>query len=180
MIFAAFRRRSALNFSAYELYRQAVEQARRPAFYARCGVPDTFDGRFDMLILHVFLLLHRLRAEGKAGAGLGQKLFDVTFAHLDQSLREMGAGDLGVGKRVKAMARAFYGRAAAYDAALEESSGALTQALVRNVYGRAAPKPAEVERLARYVRAAAERLEAQPSAQLYAGKADFGPAPEDP
>src|ERR1700761_176269 len=97
------------------LYAKAVAQARQPVFYAEREVPDTVDGRFDLLVLHVFLLLHRLGAEGKATKSLNQGLFDLMFADMDRSLREMGVSDMSVGKRVKDMARAFYGRVDAYE-----------------------------------------------------------------
>lgn len=177
MIFDSFLSRSELRKSALALYRAAVEQARRPEFYLGCGAPDTLDGRFDMVVLHVFLVLRRLRDEGKPGSKLAQKLFDVMFDHFDQSLREMGVGDLSVGKKVKTMASAFYGRAKAYDAALAEGGDGLAQALERNLYGGANPDPAELARIVGYVRGAAARLAGQSGRELLAGKAEFGPAP---
>ena len=101
--------------SARLLYAAVVARAREPVFYTRFRVPDSLDGRFDMIALHAFLVLRRLKEEGADGAALGQALFDVIFSDMDRSLREMGAGDLGVGRRVKRMARGFYGRIAAYD-----------------------------------------------------------------
>ena len=96
--------------AADKLYRSVVSQARRPEFYLLVGVPDSLDGRFELNALHVFLVLDRLKQDYPRGAGLGQALHDVFFADMDHSLREMGAGDLGVGKRVKKMAQGFYGR----------------------------------------------------------------------
>src|SRR5512135_2803202 len=101
---------------ATRLYDAIVSQARRPEFYEGGGVPDSIDGRFELIVLHAYLVLRRLRAAGGAGEPLAQALVDVLFADLDASLREMGAGDLGVGKRVKRMATAFYGRIGAYEA----------------------------------------------------------------
>ncbi len=160
------------------LYAAAARQARRPGFYRALGVPDTVDGRFDLLVLHVFLLLRRLRREGKAGHALAQRLFDVMFDHFDQALREMGVGDLSVGKKVKAMGQAVYGRSAAYDAALEGKGDALAQVLARNVYP-APPEPSALEALARYVARAERSLAAQAAADLLAGRASFPPAPGD-
>src|SRR5262249_18572993 len=117
------------------LYGAVVAQARRPAFYLRFGVPDTLDGRFDMIALHVFLVMRRLKAEGEEGRALSQALANRFFADLDRSLREMGVGDLGVGRRVKVMAKAFYGRIAAYEAGLNSGDTALGEALKRNLYG---------------------------------------------
>src|ERR1700752_3618558 len=94
-------------------YARVVEQARQPGFFTDCGVPDTIDGRFELICLHAFLYLHRLKREGKRGAPLGQRFFDTMFADFDRSLREMGTGDLSVGREVKRMAQGFYGRVAA-------------------------------------------------------------------
>ena len=99
------RRREA----ARRLYMVAVRQARDPILYTACGVADTLDGRFDLIVLHVVPLMRRLRQCDEGGRQLSQALFDVMFDDMDQSLREMGVGDLRVGKRVKQMARAFYG-----------------------------------------------------------------------
>src|SRR5579885_2019728 len=101
--------------AAAALYRAVVAQARAPAFYVAYGVPDTLDGRFDLIALHMFLVLHRLKSDTDAST-VSQALFDIMFDDMDRSLREMGVGDLGVGRRVRAMAEALYGRMAAYEA----------------------------------------------------------------
>lgn len=163
--------------NARKLYRAAVEQARRPAFYARHGVPDSVDGRFDMIALHVFLLLHRLKRDGRAQGAVGQALFDLMFADMDASLREMGVGDLSVGRKVREMAEGFYGRVAAYEAGLAGANDALEQALRRNLYGTAAPTAAQVAALAAYVRRQAAALARAPAEALLAGAAAFA-APE--
>lgn len=156
------------------LYRAAVEQARRPAFYTRFGVPDTVDGRFDMIAVHVFLLLHRLKRDGHAQAKTGQALFDLMFADMDGSLREMGVGDLSVGRKVKQMATGFYGRVAAYETGLQNGGRELEQALRRNLYGTvAAPAPAEVAAMADYVRRQAAFLANQSADALLRGEAAF-------
>jgi cytochrome b pre-mRNA-processing protein 3 len=177
-------RSTAKPVPAADLYDAIVAQAREPAFYVGMGVPDTVDGRFEMVVLHAFLVLRRLKAGAPAVAALGQPLFDTMFADMDLSLREMGAGDLGVGRRVKAMAEGFYGRVSAYDAALAGGDRAgLAEALRRNVYGTlklAQMAPAEaVAALARYVSESADRLAAQADAELAAGRPRFaapGPA----
>lgn len=161
------------------LYLEIVRQARLPAFYARFGVPDTLDGRFDMIVLHVVLTLLRLKAEGGDGEALGQALFDMLFADMDRSLREMGVGDLSVGKRVKQMGKAVYGRLAAYDAALAAGDAELEAAIARNLYGTVTPEPAHVAAMARYMRAGQTILQAQPLAGLAAGRVAF-PAPDGP
>ncbi len=169
--------RNTARDAARMLYDLAVAQARQPAFYAGCGVPDTVDGRFDMISLHVYLLLHRFKAHPESAGETAQSLFDTMFEDMDRSLREMGAGDLGVGRRVKAMARAFYGRIAAYDTALEEEDSALELALRRNLYRDCDPVSAEVAALAAYVRHETASIAGRPRADLLAGQVEFSPAP---
>lgn len=163
--------------AALALYSAAVLQARRPEFYTEFAVADTLDGRFDMITLHVYLVLRRLRAEGAASRPLSQVLADLMFDDMDQSLRELGVGDMGVGKRVRRMAEAFYGRVAAYDLAMQGAmsgeAGAVESALARNVYRGAPPEAALLERLAGYVRRQAAALEAQAYADLAAGRVVF-------
>lgn len=160
---------------AASLYRAAVTQARQPDFYVGYGVPDTVDGRFELVALHVFLVLHRLKGGGEAADRLGQVLFDLMFADMDQNLREMGAGDLGVGPRVKFMARAFYGRIAAYqDGLAEESDRTLNAALRRNLYGTApSPSDAAMAAMANYLRRGVGQLEAATIDDLLAGRVTF-------
>lgn len=163
---------------AFVLYARAVAQAREPAFYAVMGVPDTVDGRFEMIALHVYLILRRLRAEGEAAAALSQDLFDAMFADMDRSLREMGVGDLSVGKRVKAMARGFYGRIKAYDDGLASAdSGDLCEALRRNLYGTGEAGPGQCEALAAYLRREAEALAALSGDAVLRADLNFGPPP---
>jgi cytochrome b pre-mRNA-processing protein 3 len=170
-------KRRLARSAARALYERAVSQARHPAFYASLAVPDTLDGRFDMVALHVFLLLHRLRGEGEGGARLAQALFDTMFEDMDDSLRELGVGDLGVGRRVKVMARAMYGRIAAYQAGLEAGASALEDALARNLYRNAPVGAGPLAALGRYLRREAAALAAAPAAALLAGEMAFGPPP---
>jgi cytochrome b pre-mRNA-processing protein 3 len=161
---------------ARRLYEAVVAQARQPAFFAELEVPDTVDGRFEMVALHAHLLLRRLKDGGPATADLAQALFDVMFADMDASLREMGAGDLGVGRRVKQMAAAFYGRMAAYDAGLASSDDALARALRRNLYGTVAPSESSLSAVADYMRGVAARLARQSLERLSGGEVELGPA----
>ena len=122
------------------LHDEIVAAARQPRLYAELGVPDTLEGRFEALCLHVLLVLRRLRALPAPAAEIGQELVDHVFRQLDRSLREMGVGDFGVPKRMKKLAQAFYGRARAYDGALEaKDREALAAALARNMTGGAEP-----------------------------------------
>jgi len=172
------RRRKA----ARSLYAAAVRQAREPALYTEGGVADTLDGRFDLIVLHVVPLMRRLRQCGDAGRALGQALFDVMFDDMDQSLREMGVGDLRVGKRVKQMARAFYGRARAYDHAFEQGPDAgrrdaIAEALARNLFGNEPPPAERLQAMAGYVEAVVDALDGQSPAALLAGEVALPPAP---
>lgn len=170
-------RRSDVRDGAEALYAAVVAQARSEAFYAECGVPDTVDGRFDMIALHAFLVFRRLTQDHARTAEGAQALFDVMFEDMDRSLREMGAGDLGVGRRVKTMAKAFYGRIAAYDAGLAGDDSVLAEALTRNLYGTVDPDPDDVARLVSYVRRAAAGLGRCDAGDLVAGQVSFVPPP---
>ena len=146
-------RRARNGKAVSRLYGIVVTQSRRPEFYRDMGVSDTLDGRFDMLVLHMVLVLRRLQMEQDGGGGFGQALFDFMFVDMDRSLREIGVSDLSVGKRVKEMARAFQGRVIAYEQGLRcGQNAALEDALLRNVYRGAAYGRGKVQYLADYVR----------------------------
>jgi cytochrome b pre-mRNA-processing protein 3 len=169
------RRRDEPTIAA--LYGAIVAQARQPAFYADYGVPDTVEGRFDMIVLHLALLVRRLRKESAELRGLGQQLFDTFCADMDRNLREMGYSDTGVPRRMRRFGEAFYGRAAAYDRALDESGAeSLAAALARNVFGRDQPGHAGALHLAAYVIAAEGHLARQPAEAIVRGSIEF-PAP---
>jgi cytochrome b pre-mRNA-processing protein 3 len=172
MILRLFRRRDRDRTIA-TLYGAIVAQARQPAFYARFGVPDTVNGRFDLIVLHLVLVLRRLRREGEAGRALGQVLFDHFCRDMDDNLREIGIGDLSVPREMRRIGDAFYGRFAAYDAALAAASEAdLIRALSRNVFSASRPHGA-AEQLARYVAEVVIRLEEQDGAALQRGEIGF-------
>ncbi|MGH6883030.1 ubiquinol-cytochrome C chaperone family protein [Hypericibacter sp.] len=173
--FAQLFRSEPQKEAAERLYAALVAQAREPAFYREGRVPDSLDGRFELVALHAFLLLRRLQTEGQPGARLAQALFDRMFVDMDESLREIGVGDLSVGKRVKAMAKAFYGRAAAYEAALADPAPAtLEEALARNLYGTLPDRQGlPLAAMAQYLRRAAAEVGAQPGASLLAGRVSF-------
>ncbi|MCX7310992.1 MAG: ubiquinol-cytochrome C chaperone [Alphaproteobacteria bacterium] len=143
-----------------------VAQARSPAFYQAYGVPDTVDGRLDMLILHLVLLVRRFNP-GPATmqptlASAGELLFDRFCRDIDDNFREMGMGDLKVPQEMRRVAGAFYGRSNAYETALETDDEApLAAAIARNVFGAAPPPPLGARRLAAYMREAGRRLAAQ-------------------
>ena len=148
------RRRQEQKIDA--LYGAIVAQARRPAFYVEYGVADTVTGRFDMIVLHLALVLRRLRAASESEQPLGQGLFDAFCNDLDGNLREMGVGDLKVPKEMRRFGEAFYGRAAAYDRALAADAAELAATLARNVFAQAEHPGAA--RLAAYVQEAERAL----------------------
>lgn len=177
MILGLFRR-TKRDETIGRLYGAIVAQARAPAFYRDHGVADTVDGRFDMIVLHIFLVLHRLKEEPPERRELGQNLFDLLFLDFDRALRELGVGDLKVPKKIREMGRAFYGRVAAYDAALASSEpGALESAIARNVL---ADPRADAAQLASYMRAAVADLAALPFETLAAGDIAFPVVPPGP
>ena len=152
------------------IYGMIVTQAREPLFYRDFGVPDTVNGRFDLLVLHLWMVLRRLKPiEG--GAGLAQTLFDRFCDDMDANLREMGVGDLTVPKRMQAFGEAFYGRATAYDLALVSGSEALAQALCKNILNGEGIEKAR--RLAIYVETALEDLSGLDGAALQGGAWKF-------
>lgn len=168
MILSLFRK-DPIKDAADALYATAAEQARLPAFYLSYGVEDSVEGRFEMAALHVYLLLRRLKSAGEAASRMSRAVSDVFFSEMDGALRELGVGDLSVGKKIRAMAEAFYGRIAAYESALaaEDEAGRLALALSRNVYGEKNSDAAA--RLADYVRRSIAVLEAQPDNRLLKG-----------
>jgi cytochrome b pre-mRNA-processing protein 3 len=182
MMFHFFRRNPA-NHSIASLYGTIVAQARAAPFYRICGVPDTVNGRFEMVLLHTVLVLRRLESEPPPVRRIGQALFDRFCADMDGSLREMGVGDLAVPVKMRKIGEAFYGRQAAYGAALAANDAEpLVAALERNVFGThtgtQSPTSAPgVDRLAAYVRAAAAQLADQSGEALSRAELSF-PDPE--
>ena len=154
------------------IYGMIVTQAREPLFYRDLGVPDTVNGRFDLLVLHLWLVLRRLRAV-EGAAGLSQALFDRFCNDMDDNLREMGVGDLTVPKRMRAFGEAFYGRTAAYDLALEAGEEPLAQALCKNILNGEGIENAR--RLALYAKAVIVSLTGQDEAALLAASWKFPP-----
>ena len=177
MAFARRLRSRAADKPARLLYGAIVGQSRRSEFFLEARVPDTLDGRFELLALNVFLVLDRLGSASAPAPTLAQALFDELVVQLDRSMREMGTGDLGVGRRVKAMAAGYYGRARAYEAGLAKGDDALTAALERNLYGTVEPEQAHLVAIANYLRREAAALGRQETAGLLAGDLAFGPAP---
>jgi cytochrome b pre-mRNA-processing protein 3 len=158
------------------LYACVVDQARKPALYEALGAPDTYEGRFEIYTLHVVLLLDRLRRQGLRAGETSQALFDTYVSALDDALREMGVGDLSVGKKMRKLGEAFYGRAKSYEEAFEAlpDTAPLQALLARTVYAGvdAPPTPA----LTDYVLAQRGALAAQALEPLLAGQVTWGAA----
>jgi cytochrome b pre-mRNA-processing protein 3 len=172
-LFRKLFRRDNESDAVHDLYASLVEQARQKEFYENHSVPDSLDGRFDMITLHMFLVLHRLKTEKETTEVFSQKLFDLMFYDMDLSLREMGVGDVGVGKRVKAMLQGFYGRLAAYEEALEQGEKSLENALERNLYGTTEADKASVQYMSNYLIRQIQYLKEQDIAQIMSGKIKF-------
>lgn len=173
---AIFRRRQGAS-QASDLYMAIVAQARQSGFYAVLGVPDTLDGRFEMIVVHAVMVMRSLKGAGSEGKAIAQSLFDEMFADMDRSLRELGVGDLGVGRRVKRMASAFYGRAEAYDKGLDGPKGVLEDAITRNLYGTASPPVHQAADMASYIRREVAALSKLDGSDLLEGRVRFGSPP---
>ena len=148
--------RAPLHGTIEAIYGMIVTQAREPSFYRDLGVPDTVNGRFDLLVLHLWMVLRRLSITGTSANSASQALFDRFCDDMDTNLREMGVGDLAVPKRMRAFGEAFYGRSAAYDQALATGEEPLAQALCKNIFNGEGMENAR--RLATYVEKAVAGL----------------------
>ncbi len=160
------------NRSAHALYLAGVAQARRPHFYEALQVPDTLDGRFDLIVLHVHLVVRRL-----GNTPLSEAVMNTMFADMDRSLREMSVGDVSMGKRVRKMGEAYYSRGRAYLAGLDTGDEALAKALKERIYRNSDAEGDVVGGLAAYVRTADQFLAAQANEALEHGTVSF-PDPE--
>ncbi len=158
----------------FELYGETVAAARDPLLYTGLGVPDTLDGRFDMISLYTFLLIQRLKRDNPPGPALAQAVFDAMFSDMDVNLREMGVGDLSVGRKMRVMWEAFHGRAAAYaDAMTKSDIAALDAALARNIWRGEPPPDGSTQALRRAVLAQEAHLFEQHLNDLALGTVRF-------
>lgn len=164
---------------AAKLYGAVVAQARQPDFYRRLGVPDSIDGRLEMILLHLVILFHRLRRDDEAGQAIAQIVFDRFATDMDRSLREMGVGDFGVPKRMKTIGRSFYGRLDGYGRPIAESDwAALRGALQRNLWPDEEGERAEADDLVAYAERAVAELRGQSFEAIAGGEIVF-PSPVD-
>jgi cytochrome b pre-mRNA-processing protein 3 len=172
MILPLFRR-GTRHDTISTLYGTIVAQARLPCLYQDYRVADTVNGRFDLIVLHLALVLERFATEPSL-ARLAQGLFDRFWVDMDHNLREMGVGDLAVPKRMRALGEAYYGRTRVYREALAAGDEvALTEALARNIFAGAPDDADAPRRLAAYIETAHRALAAQTAEQLAAGAVAF-------
>lgn len=161
---------------AKRAYAQMLQRTRAPVFYTTYGVPDSFDGRFDLLLVHLFIVIDRLAGEGEEAREFNQALFDVTFADMDQTLREMGIGDMGVPKHQRRMMKGFNGRMHAYAEALKQGEGAFAIALRRNLYGTIEDTEVpDIQKIMRYIRESMAVMAKKPVSDILNGEVAFAP-----
>lgn len=161
--------RSKTPDTAYSAYTALVEQARQPAFYINSAVPDTLDGRFDMIVMHIVLVFRRFNDGADEARAFGQHIFDIFIKDMDRSLREIGVGDVSIPKKMKKIGRSYYGRSDVYVDALERRDAeALADAIDRNIFTDETNGPAS-RLLAGYMIRADELLAGQPVSDLMAG-----------
>jgi cytochrome b pre-mRNA-processing protein 3 len=160
-----FFRPNPLIQQGYGLYAIINEEARAEYFFTNWGAPDTMDGRFELILLHMFIYLHSMKQRMKEHGGdtteLQRKIIEAFFDDMDRSFREFGVGDTGVGKRIKKMANAFYGRINAFEKSLHDDTQ-LTQALLKNSFATCETPPVNIQEWVGYVRARIATLTTQP------------------
>ena len=175
MIFDRLLGRRRRNGTPRAIYDAIVAQARQPELYTDLGVPDTLEGRFEMVVLHTLLVLRRLRREEGLSSPLGEDLCAVMFSDFDHNLREIGVSDLSVGKKVRKLAEAFYGRGKALDDAFTaaDTRAAMSALLARNLIVENAPVGNSFAHLADYIIATDRALDMMSMDELMAARLAF-------
>jgi cytochrome b pre-mRNA-processing protein 3 len=180
-MFGWLKRNADRRTVGHELFGRIVTQARIPEFYRDFKVADTMEGRFEMIVLHVALVLRRLKREGVAGQRLGQAVMEALVATMDDALRQIGIGDMGVPRRIQKTAAALIERTRDYEAGLAEdnSDEKLASALSQHIYGNPpdASTLIHAAALARYIRASDMLLATVPADALFSGRITFAPVP---
>ena len=177
MIWNLFKRKKANQALVERQYAELTGAARSEVFYETMGVPDTVMGRFEIISLHLFLYLRRTGTAGEAAKGLAQDLVDAFFEDVDHSIRELGIGDMGVPKRMKKLAKMFYGRVSSYSQALDAGDRqALAEALRRNIHPESGEDAPSMQALADWTLATARSLEDVSDETLAAGGLEFSAA----
>ena len=173
-MFRAKKAENSWEQAAGDVYRVLLMRALEPVFFKKYDVPDTFEGRFDLLLLHVFAVMHVSLKHGGADAeGFNQALFDVMFQDMDQSLREAGKGDMVVPKQMKRMMLAFNGRMNRYEEAFGEGAQAFKDAIAANVYGDTDVKAAHITALGAYIKNNIKAIEKAGADALFSGTLDL-------
>ena len=172
------KRRLGRDLTARKLYGSIVTQARRPAFYAAWGVPDTPQGRFEMVVLHLALVVRRLTREGAAGQRLARALNEHFIVDMDDTMREMTFSDLRVPREIKQVTAALLDRHKAYSKALAEpQAGKLQEAIAAQLHYLGDSGQFDIVGLADYMRRAASALDPVSGARLLDGHLDW-PQPD--
>ncbi len=182
MIFSKlFKSKPAYREEVQSLYKGTVAQSRLPAFYLHLEVADTVEGRFDMIMLHMFLVMRKLKTGGDETEQFSQELYDLMFADMDLNLRELGVGDMGLARRVPKMAEAFYGRIIAYEEGLtaDDGNASLKSALDRNLYRKVEASDESLEKMAQYLRREADCFAELDLGTLLKGQISFGEPPAE-
>lgn len=181
MIFSKlFKTRQMFNDEVQALYVATINQSRQTAFYQDLEVSDTVEGRFDMIIMHIYLIMRRLKKGEEKTEEFSQSLFDLLFADMDQNLRELGIGDMGLARRVPKMAEAFYGRIKAYEEALaitDDENEMLKSALDRNLYRGTTASDESLQAMAGYLRREIISMDKTSLDSLTKGEVFFGEPP---
>lgn len=177
MVFGLFSGGKRNKWAVDKLHHSILNQSLRPDFYREGGVRDNFSGRFEMTSLHATLVFRRLRDMGAPGKALAQECFDALFSGFDEALRDIGTGDLSVGKKIRKMGEAFYGRAKAYDEALDSAdpASAMAVALQRNI----GVDDVYASKFANYVRAVEDTLHRHSDEQMLSGELNWPKPPPE-
>ena len=181
MIFSKlFKTNPMFDDEVQALYIETVNQSRRTEFYLNLDVADTVEGRFDMIILHIFVIMRRLKEGEEKTESFSQALFDLLFMDMDQNLRELGVGDMGLARRVPKMAEAFYGRITAYEEGLsvvDDNEATLKGALDRNLYRKTTASDESLDAMAKYLRRECNSVDKMDMNALLKGQIKFGEPP---
>ena len=172
-MYAWIKKRKYKQKIASDIYKLIVDQARIKDFYLTYGVPDTELGRFEMICLHCYLIFKRFSKENNEASELSQKVHDLMFADFDQTLREKGIGDMGIGKRIKSLARNLYGRIDAYETGYLTGTNGLYDALTRNLYASVSVTDKEVYKMVGYINNSINHLFDQDTEKLLLGEINF-------
>jgi len=176
LLFGWLKKKDRKQTAAFELYTAMVMQARQPEFYAKLGVPDTIEGRFDLILVHAFVLFRRLKTDD-GDRDLAQHIFDVMFADLDQNMREMGIGDVGILKRIRKMSESYHGRIVAYEEGVQSGAAELAAALDRNLFADTDVSDEQLMAMVGYVHDALALLDKQAILALQNGAVHFPNVP---